>query len=412
MLFDDAILDGCDASPVGDVVTGKTTTSKSTIVGEVTGLEPDIDYQCYVIVQTDKRSKCKSVVTPTIEGPIDVPVVRMVAVNSNTPPVAAFFLPNITEVPPGWEAITSSTSFAPYTPAGWASLAGDVMAVSIRNGDPGEGGLWYTDNITAFVEGTDAFEDGFTQLPLESESLSQFLGNTDSVVGFQIGFGDRMVFWTGGEGGESGGGIFVSDNWRENTANGAWTDAGCTYASLTGDLVAAIFDGGSYTPDNIILLPDAFGDGGTVDPADGIALDISGLNPEPGCLACAFLATSVSLYGDYLAFTSYFEADDPVDNVSKIYYIDLSTLEAPYDDATFVEVPMPTSWDDAIPLEVSIARGQMVVTFVTSVDPNNVAATADFINVGPDDWILLPGQVTHQQLSIVDDNPVPPVFVV
>ena len=69
VLLDDALLDGCDADAVGDVVTGKTTTSKSTIEGEVTGLQSQTDYQCYVIVETDKLSKCKYVVTPVIEVP-------------------------------------------------------------------------------------------------------------------------------------------------------------------------------------------------------------------------------------------------------------------------------------------------------------------------------------------------------
>ena len=62
-------MDGCDADAVGAVVTGKTTTSKSTIEGEVTGLQYQTDYQCYVIVETDKLSKCQYVVTPVIEVP-------------------------------------------------------------------------------------------------------------------------------------------------------------------------------------------------------------------------------------------------------------------------------------------------------------------------------------------------------
>jgi hypothetical protein len=69
VLLDDALLGGCDADAVGAVVTGKTTTSKSTIEGEVTGLQYQTDYQCYVIVETDKLSKCKYVVTPVIEVP-------------------------------------------------------------------------------------------------------------------------------------------------------------------------------------------------------------------------------------------------------------------------------------------------------------------------------------------------------
>ena len=222
VLFDHGLVDGCDADAVGDVVTGQTTKAKSTIAGEVTGLEAETDYQCYVIVETEKRSKCMYVVTPTIEA---VPVIRMAGVNTDG---YSWYLPDISAVPPPWVLVTSA---APYGDAGLASLAGDVWAVSIRVQDT-EGGLWYTDDIEAFADGIDDFPIGFTQLPLdEIDSISNTLRGVD--VGFQIGFGDRMVAWDSTN-------IWVADDWRSNTWLRSFSSpVNFRYASVTGDLVAA-----------------------------------------------------------------------------------------------------------------------------------------------------------------------------
>ena len=141
-------------------------------------------------------------------------------------------------------------------------------------------------------------------------------------------------------------------------------------------------------------------------------LDLADLQPTE-CPSCPIEVTSVSLYGDYLAFIIFFVGEG---SWSKIYYVDLSTLTAPYDDVTFVEVPTPTIWAEytegaAETLSVSIALGQMVVSR-SGTQTNNMVLTTDFINVSADDWSLGPlGQIDYHQLSTPNDIPVPPVLV-
>jgi hypothetical protein len=196
-------------------------------------------------------------------------------------------------------------------------------------------------------------------------------------------------------------------------------------ASLTGDLVAYVFNDGviSNGDDIIVLCPNAFATDRNINYDENIQIDLQSLKaPCEDCLN--FWVTSVSLYGDYLAFTTWQVADESA--VSKIYYVDLSTMTAPYDTApTFVEVPLPTDWNSPITegmititpsttqLEVSIALGQMVVTFDTNGDYiPNVAWTSDFKNAQSDDWIYYGTlQETHQQLSSADDIPGQPDLV-
>jgi hypothetical protein len=419
VLFDDALVDGCDADAVGAVVTGKTTTSKSTIEGEVTGLQSQTDYQCYVVVETDKLSKCKYVVTPIIEAE---PVIRMASVNSNDPPVESFYTPDISAALT-FEQIPSSTA-TNYRPSSWASIAGYVFAVSITASDPTEGGIWYTDDIEAWVNWGDDFPTGFNQLGFSD--LTSIGAAGQEGAGFQIGFGNRMVAWgqVFADPGENG--VAISDNWETNAFTTTTTAAPPSfwyfrYASVTGDLVAYVFNDGviSAGDDIIVLCPNAFASGRNINYDENIQIDLQSLKAP--CSSCvAFWVTSVSLYGDYLAFTTWQVADG--DAVSKIYYADLSTMTAPYTTApTFVEVPLPTDWNSPIteglititparlPLEVSIALGQMVVTFDGETDGEyvpNVAWTSDFKNAQSDDWIYYGTlQETHQQLSSADDIP-------
>ena len=413
VLFDDALVDGCDADAVGAVVTGKTTTSKSTIEGEVTGLQSQTDYQCYVVVETDKLSKCKYVVTPIIEAE---PVIRMASVNSNVPPVASWYTPDISEALT-IEQIPSSTA-TDYVPSSWASIAGDVFAVSITASDPTEGGIWYTDDIEAWVSGTDEFPTGFNQLGFSD--LTSIGAAGQEGAGFQIGFGNRMVAWgqVFADPGENG--VAISDNWETNafttTTNRGITGWFFRSASVTGDLVAYVFNDGviSNGDDIIVLCPNAFASGRNINYDENIQIDLQSLKTCSSCVN--FWVTSVSLYGDYLAFTTWQDGDGVQE--SKIYYVDLSTMTAPYTTApTFVEVPLPTDWNAIITctlinpsttrLEVSIALGQMVVTFDTNGDyVPNVAWTSDFKNAQSDDWIYYGTlQETHQQLSSADDIP-------
>ena len=398
VLFEDARLDGCDANAVGDVATGQTTTDKSTIVDEVTGLQSEIDYQCYIIIENEKHSKCNYVVTPTIDAPPAGPVINLAGVNSQATPVQAFYLRNISSSPPDWHEITGDTG--DYQPATWASLSGDVMAVTFNGVNEDADGLWYTENITAFIEGTDSFDNGFTRLPATANTLSATIASNS--FGIQIGYGNRMVAWDGTD-------LYGAEDWTSNSFSFTVGGSGVTYASVTGDLVAAASQSNNeYT---IYLFTNLF----TTGSSENIPLDISGLKPDPSC-ECSLLVSSVSLYGDYLAFTTFWDGDVPANDASKIYYVDLSAMQAPYTSVNFVEVPTPTNWAaqtsgvGAVPLEVSIALGHMVVTYQTSVSVNNIALTTDFIGVGPDGWEFPPGQITHQQLSSPDDVPVPPVF--
>ena len=394
---------GCEAPAVGQTVTGQTTRIASTIVGEVTGLDALVQYQCYVIVSTDKVTKCQPVDTPILSVVTDASMAALSVVRPERagPTIESYYLQNISSATSTPVTISGSGN---YNQAYTVSLSGEVLAVVITSGGASDKGLWYTTNITAYNEipagcpfPCEPAPFGFQRLSTAGDIGAAFTGLPPPR--FQIS-GDRMVAW------DLDGNLILAADWTANT----WTrmipiaqGQSSNVASVTGDMVAQLIQDG---PDYFIALYTNGFEDPSVD-LDAIVIPIQPEDPS-GTLQ----VTGISLSGPFLAYATFFEGATPADKKSQIWYIDLRVLqEDPLATVEHIEVPAPadfvTSGASAKLIVATIASNQMVVSYDTfsSSPANNAASTRNFLDVTADEWFALEVEIGFNTLGFLDYIP-------
>lgn len=394
--LDDNVLAGCGDNilPAGDgVATGQTTRTASTITDEITGLDPLIEYQCYVIVDAPKSEKCQPVDTPVIPFPIDLSI-RGSAVNRAG---GGWFVEdalNDTFSDVGFEAVVAAGAV-------WSSMSGERYVLSLDG--VAEAGLWYTPNITGWLEeavpfpGTLGSPNAFVQIT--TGDIATTFPSPD--IGIQIS-GKRMVAWN-----PTTGTLYLAKDFTTGNWDRTWVVANSAqFASISGNLVAEVVtDGTDYS---IVLHPNAFADVTT----GSVTIPI---NSTDGTVT----VDSVSVNGPFMAYTTRLDATSGVaDDKSQIWAIDLRTLQEPNAQFVPTEIPVPEGaiWDTLTSgsnvavdgaLQVANFYNKMVVTFTQNVgtcvpnnDCGNFASTEDYTTVTGTTWnTFTAGWIYRQQLS-------------